>query len=298
MSTPSAQTQRTTGVVPRSKRGRVTGIIALIVGIVILSAAGVYGYIESRRVESVIIAARDIPFGRLITPDDLAVIDVPYYRPEPLRGFTSPDMVVGKYAARDMKANDLLNASMITDMPPDTPVYPNGRQLQRNMVPVPFSLENVGPINDSDRLNIGFISSDPALCDRARADVPLGSVLPPPPPLVVTESAPGYACRLMSGVEILYIDGDIAYLHLTPAQAITLRALQARNVQFWAERYGQTSDPLLYMERMDASQAVVPELTRPVSETIRIEPQRTPLYAPPIGAPSTPSSTETDAGDQ
>jgi hypothetical protein len=305
MNSSTGQTQRGVGTIARSsvpRRGRLTGIVVLVIGIIVLFAAGVYGYIESRRVEPVIIAARDIPYGRQISPDDLSVIEMPYYRPEPLRGFTDPGEVVGKYAARTMRANDLLNATMISDIPPDTPVYPNGRQLLPNMVPVPFSLENVGPINDSDLLNIGFIADDPVLCDRARADVQLGVVLPPPPPLVVTDSSPGYACRLMSAVEILFIDGSVAYLHLTPAQSLTLRALQARGVQFWAERYGAASNPLLYMERLDASQVVLPELTRPVSETIRVEPQRLPSYAPPIGASSPPESPNTDSdstsGDQ
>lgn len=290
MQAQSGQQQRASSTMSLSKkiaprRSNTLGIIILILGIAIATGAGIYGYIESRRVESVVIAARDITYGRQIVPDDLMMIDVPYYRPLPLQGIVDPSLVIGKYATRAILKDDLINASMVSETPPDVPVYPNGKRLERNMVAVPFSLANVGPISDSDFLNIGIISPDPALCDRVRADVALGTVLPPPPPLVLEETLRPYACRMMSKVEILYIEGDVAYLHLTPAQALALRAIQASNASVWAERYGASSDPLQYMDRMDGSQITLPELTRPVTETLRIEPQRLPSYAPAIGQP-------------
>lgn len=283
------------------KKSQAVPALLLVIGIAASLAAAAYGYIESRRTERVVIAARDVHYGQQITADDLAVIELPLHRPVQVTGITDPGAVIGQYATRQIGVNDLLQASMLSPNLPDEPVYPNGRKLERNMVPAPFALTGVGPVTDRDRLNIGFIASDPSLCDRTRADVSPGTVLNVPTTLVVVqEGARAYACRWMSGIPILYIEDDVAYLEMTPAQAHALRALQAANVALWAERYGATSDPLQYMDRLDATQVILPDLTRPVTETLRLEPQivsgaRVPIpgeTAPIPGAPTTSSPDE------
>lgn len=267
------------------KKSQVAPMILLTLGLLIAVGAAAYGYIESRRTERVVIAVRDIPFGRQIVADDLALIEVPLHRPLQLAGVGNPVTVIGSYAARQIGPNDLIQSSMLSAAPPAEPVYPNGRKLERNMVPVPFALAAVGPISDRDLINIGFLSTDPTLCDREAADVPVGTALTAPAPVSLGSGETGepqfsraYACRLMSGVPILYIehgeDGGIAYLEMTPTQAHALRAVQAAGATLWGERYGATSEPLLYMDRLDAAQVILPDLTQPVTTTIRIEPQR------------------------
>ncbi|MGB9754888.1 SAF domain-containing protein [Roseiflexus castenholzii] len=270
------------------RRAQVIGVLITVIGVMVAVGAALYGYLESRRTESIVIAVRDIPYGRQIVADDLGVVSLPYYRPKELSGVTDSSLVIGRYATRTIGTNDIINPSMLSPDPPDVPVYPNGRRLEKNMVPVPFSLTGVGPITDRDRVNIGFIANDPLLCDRARADVALGAVIPlPATTLAPTEGLRSYACRWMSGVPVLYIEGEVAYLEMTPAQAHALRALQAAQVALWAERYGASSEPLQYLDRLDAAQIVLPELTRPVSETVRIEPQIVGGNSaiPAIGAP-------------
>lgn len=283
------------------KKSQIAPVLLILLGITASLVAAAYGYIESRRTERVVIAARDVSYGQQITADDLAVIELPLHRPVQVAGITDPNAVIGQYATRQIGVNDLLQPGMLSPNPPDEPVYPNGRKLERNMVPAPFALTGVGPVSDRDRLNIGFIASDPALCDRARADVSPGTILNvPTTPLVMQEGARSYACRWMSGIPILYIEEDVAYLEMTPMQAHALRALQAANVALWAERYGATSEPLQYMDRLDAAQVILPDLTRPVTETLRIEPQivsganaQIPgATAPTPGAPATSSSDE------
>lgn len=268
--------------------------LLLLTGMIAALTAAAYGYVESRRTERVVIAARDVPYGRQIVADDLATIELPLHRPVQLAGISDPGAVIGTYAMRQIGPNDLVQPAMLATDPPDNPVYPNGRELGRNMVPVPFALNAVGPITDRDTLNIGFLSADPALCDREHADVPAGAVLEPvaPPSLTgdAAQSSPAYACRWMSGVPILYIasgEGDgIAYLEMTPAQAHALRALQAAGVTLWGERYGARSTPLMHMDRLDASQVILPDLTQPVTTTLRIEPQRVAPVQPVPGAAS------------
>lgn len=267
------------------KKPQALPIILLSLGLLIAVGAAVYGFIESRRTEQVVIAVRDIPYGQQISADDLATIEVAYHRPAQLAGITNPSAIIGSYATRQIGPNDLLQPGMLSANPPDEPVYPNGRKLERDMVPVPFALAAVGPITDRDLINIGFLSTDPTLCDREAADVPAGTALTAPAPVAAangSDAAPqfarAYACRLMSGVPILYIEGGegggIAYLEMTPAQAHALRAIQASGAMLWGERYGATSNLLLYMDRLDASQVILPDLTQPVTATIRLEPQR------------------------
>ena len=287
------------------KKSNLVAPLLLALGLIICIGAASYGFIESRRTERVVIAARDITYGRQITADDLAVIELPLHRPVQLAGITDPASVIGQYAARQIGPNDIVQPAMLSPRPPDDPVYPNGAELGRDMVPVPFALAALGPITDRDTVNIGFTSSDPALCDREVADVPVGAVLPAEPPVVAAEAAPApqfrraYACRFMSRVPILYIEGGegdgVAYLEMTPAQAHSLRALQAAGVTIWGERYGAQSTPLLFLDRMEAAQVTVPDLTAPVSATLRAEPQRITVPgadSPVPGAPRTMQPVE------
>lgn len=253
--------------------------LLLIVGLIVCIGAAAYGYLESRRVETVVIAARDIPYGRQIVQDDLALIELPLHRPVQVAGITDPATVIGQYAARQIGPNDIVQGAMLMASPPDDPVYPNGAKLDRDMVPVPFALAALGPITDRDLVNIGFTTTDATLCDREVADVPPGTVLPPPAPHgPAADSATSqtlgraFACRYMANVRILYIDGGTAYLEMTPSQAHAMWALTAAGVQMWGERYGAKSTPLMYMDRLDAGQITLPDITLPVSETIRVEP--------------------------
>jgi hypothetical protein len=268
------------------KRQNMTAALLLITGLVLCISAAAYGFIESRRTERVVIAARDVPYGHQFVADDLAIIELPLHRPVQLAGVTDPALVIGQYAARTIGPNDIVQRTMLQASPPDDPVYPNGAELGRDMVPVPFALAALGPVTDRDTVNIGFASADPELCDREIADVALGAVLGEPAPLTnggadAPHFARAYACRFMSGVPILYIEGGesggVAYLEMTPAQAQGLRALQAAGVTLWGERYGAHSTPLLFMDRLDASQVTLPDLTQPVSTTLRVEPQRAPV---------------------
>lgn len=274
------------GLALTPKKQNLVAPLLLVLGLIVCVGAAAYGYLESRRTERVVIAARDVPYGQQLSADDLAVIELPLHRPAQVAGIVDPGAVIGRYATRQIGTDDVLKPAMLAATPPDNPVYPNGAELGRDMVPVPFALAALGPITDRDRVNIGFTTTDASLCDRLAADVPPGTLLPPPEP-VATGSQPGddvgasgpsplpraFACRYMASVRILYLDGETAYLEMTPAQAHTMWALQAAGVAMWGERYGAHSTPLMYMDRLDAGQVILPDLTGPVSETLRIEPQ-------------------------
>jgi hypothetical protein len=283
------------------KKRNLVAPLLLIVGLVVCIGAAAYGYIESRRTEQVVIAARDIPYGRQISADDLAVIELPLHRPVQVAGLTNPSAVIGQYAARQIGPNDILQGPMLMPNPPDDPVYPNGSKLDRDMVPVPFALAALGPITDRDLVNIGFTTTDATLCDRELADVPAGTVLPPPAPSAAASGDDAtsqtlrraFACRYMSNVRILYIDGATAYLEMTPSQAHSMWALQAAGVQMWGERYGAKSTPLMYMDRLDAGQITLPDITLPVSQTIRVEPGL--VHPPSPGANTQVPGTRTAA---
>jgi hypothetical protein len=297
------------------KKQNLIAPLMLVLGLIICVGAAAYGYIESRRTERVVIAVRDVPYGQQLSADDLAVIELPLHRPVQLAGIVNPNAVIGRYATREIGTNDVLKATMLADTPPENPVYPNGAELGRDMVPVPFALATLGPITDHDRVNIGFTTTDASLCDRAAADVPAGTLLPPPEPLATTTQAGdtsggvgpqtlprAFACRYMSSVRILYIDGATAYLEMTPSQAHSMWALQAAGVAMWGERYGTLSTPLMYMDRLDAGQVILPDLTGPVSETLRVEPHlqsgNTPIPGAntsiPGSATSIPGATPVD----
>ena len=90
------------GQVLTPKKSNLVPALLLILGLIIAVSAATYGYIESRRTEQVIIAVRSVPFGQQITADDLGTIELPLHRPAQLAGIGNPDLVVGKWAAREI----------------------------------------------------------------------------------------------------------------------------------------------------------------------------------------------------
>lgn len=247
--------------------------ILLAVGLIAAAAFAVLGYLESQKTEQVAVLMRDVAYGQRITAEDVGLIEVPLHRPEQLAGIPNQGAVVGMYAARNLGANDLVQPAMLMAEPPTQPVYPNGEQLTANMVPMPFSVATIGPVTYRDRVNIGFSDSagSPDLCDNARraADGEQPTVIAAGDG---TSQLRPYACRLLSYVRVLYIEGDVAYLEMTPYQAQTIWALQAAGLQLWGERYGLTSDTLPAMERLDAGQVNTEELLAPVP-TLQARPE-------------------------
>ncbi|GIV96994.1 MAG: flagellar protein FlgA [Herpetosiphonaceae bacterium] len=268
------------------KKSNKLPIILLVFGIVVALGAATYGYLQQARVETVVIAVRPIPFGKHITADDLGTIEVPYHRPVQLAGISDPSAVIGRWAAREIGSNDLIEPGDLLQMPPDRPVYPNGRQLGTDMVALPFATTTIGPLTDRDVVNLGFNdpSGDPALCQR------LGGATEAPAVTEVTAQRRPYACRFLSKVPVLYIDGNIAYLEVTPYQAHAVWSLQAAGLQLWGERYGATSDPLAALSRMDAAQIQESVLTAP-TETLKLQGE---IFAPA----GLPGSSGTIPGSQ
>lgn len=235
-------------------------------GLIVTAVFTVIAFLEAGQSEPVVILARDVPYGHQLSADDLTVVLLPRHRPVQLTGIASPAQVIGQYAARNLSANDLLQPSMVTAQSPAQPVYPNGETLTPGMVPVPFSTETIGPLTHHDRVNIGF--NDPSgaadVCDQARsvAEGRTPTVLPPDTPL---QPRP-YACRLLSGARVLYVDSEaqVAYLELTPYQSHAIWALQAAGLPIWGERYSSDAPILPALERLDIGQLTVEELTAPV----------------------------------
>lgn len=242
--------------------------VLLAFGLIVAVAFAILGYLESQKTETVVILTRDVPYGKQITNDDITLIQLPLHRPVQLAGISDPAAVVGRYAARDLGANDLVQPTMLLNDPPDQPVYPNGQALSPNMVPLPFSTATIGPLTHRDRVNIGFNdpSGDPDLCDRARraADGEQPTVVLP---ANGTRQPRPFACRLLSSVRVLYVDeaAGVAYLELSPYQAHTIWALQAAGLELWGERYGASSDPLLSLDRLDIGQVTAEQLEVPVA---------------------------------
>lgn len=235
------------------KRSRFLPTLLLVIGIVMALSAAAYGYMQQQRTERVTIAIRPLQFGQQITAADLATIEVPLHRPQQLAGISDPQLVVGKYVAREIGANDLVQPTMLLDRAPDQPVYPSGEALQPDMVAVPFSTVTIGPLTNRDVVNIGFNdpTGDPGRCQNVGGQSS------------VTTSKPGvdgkpqpYACRMITGANVLYVDepNKIAYLELPPSAAQAVWAIQAASLQMWGERYGSTSAPLPPLERLDATQ--------------------------------------------
>jgi hypothetical protein len=229
---------------------------------------------------------RTVPFGQQISADDLATIEVPYHRPVQLAGITDPQAIIGQWAAREIGPDDLVQPGMLMPAPPDQPVYPNGAQLARDMVPLPFSTETIGPLTHYDRVNIGFNdpAGDQALCQNSG-----GSAASAPVAADATEQGRPYACRLLQRVRVLYVDEErqVAYLEVTPYQAHAIWALQAADLPLWGERYGATSDPLAALDRLDASQLDPHMIDATISETLQLVP----------GATGTPGQGTGSAGE-
>jgi hypothetical protein len=259
---PSAAPQTLDKAMSRKKANPLPMILVAIFAVLALGA-GVYGYLESRRTERIVVAVADIPYGTQITAEHLGTIEVPLYRPEQIAGINTPASIIGQYASRDMGTNDVVNPSMLMREPPDQPVYPNGAELTPNYVPVPFSTGTIGPITDRDRLNIGFTdpNGDPKLCDDAQAAA-MGE--PTRLETMQGETYRPYACRFLSDVRVLYVEGGTAYLELSPFQAQAVWAIQAAGLQLWGERYGESSDELPPLTRLDIGQVDEDSLTAPV----------------------------------
>lgn len=257
------------------KRGTRWPAVLIALGLIVAVAFAILGYLESQKTEPVVVLVRDVPFGRQITPEDLGVVELPLHRPTPFAGIGDPATVVGRYAARDLGVNDLVQASMLLAEPPDQPVYPNGQALSPNMVPVPFATATIGPLTYRDRVNIGFSdrAGSPDLCDQAQSAAAGVKPTFTPPAAGAVQPRP-FACRLLSSVRVLYVDeaAGVAYLELSPYQAHTIWALQAAGLELWGERYGATSAPLPTLDRLDIGQVSAEELHAPVPTQIDREP--------------------------
>ena len=268
------------GQVLTPKKSNLVPALLLILGLIIALSAATYGYIESRRTEQVIIAVRNVPFGQQITADDLGTIELPLHRPVQMAGIGDPNLVAGKWAAREIGPNDVVQPTMLLDTAPDQPVYPSGQKLDKDTVPVPFSIATIGPLTVHDVVNIGYNSTtgDPTLCmDNGGSVVSQSSVLAGASrPAVDPSGAPvqgrPFACRLMQRIKVLYVDEGkgIAYLQMTPYQSHTIWALQAASVLMWGERYGATSDELPVMDRLDAGQISTDRLTMTLTDTLKL----------------------------
>jgi len=238
------------------KRSRLLPSLLLIIGILLALAAAAFGYFQQQRTEKVVIALRPLQFGQQITAQDLATIEVPLHRPQQLAGIVNPNLVIGKYVTREISPNDLVQVSMLTESPPDQPVYPSGEALTKDRVAMPFSTLTVGPITHRDLLNIGF--NDPS-GDQQRCQNAGGQPIQAPSLEVGGEPQP-YACRLITGVNVLHVDQEakIAYIELTPEAAHAVWAVDAADLKLWGERYGSTSAPIEPLQRLDPSQ-ITPE---------------------------------------
>lgn len=250
------------------KRSSALPLVMLALGLIVAVAFAVLGYLESQRTEQVVVLARDVPFGHAIGADDLGTVMLPLHRPAQLAGLSDPAAVVGKYAARDLGANDLVQPAMLLAEPPVQPVYPNGQALAPNMVPVPFATTSIGPLTARDTVNIGFSdrAGSPDLCDSARSAAAGEEPTMVAAPSALAQPRP-FACRLLSAVRVLYVDeaAGVAYLELTPYQAHTVRALQAAGLDLWGERFGAGSDQLPALDRLDIGQVNSAELTAPAA---------------------------------
>jgi hypothetical protein len=235
-------------------------LILIMLGVVVAVGAAAYGYFEGRRTERVVIAVSSLRYGQPITAVDLATIEVPLHRPEQIAGMTDPQAIIGKWASGDIRPNDLLQPGMLLDRAPDQPVYPSGEQLAKNMVALPFSVATLGPLDHHDLVNVGYndLSGDPQVCRNEGGA-----------PVTVTATTEGnprpFACRLVTSMNVLYVDGGIAYLEATPEQSHAIWALQAAGVQLWGERYGSTSEPLPNLDRLDWSEITADTVAIPGS---------------------------------
>lgn len=270
------------------QRSRTVPLLVLLLTVLAALGAAIYGYLEQRRTERVLIAVRPVAYGQPITADDLGTIEVAYHRPAQLAGIADPALVIGTYAARAWTPNDLLQPAMLLATKPTTPVYPSGEALAPGLVAATFSTATVGPLTADDTLNIGFL--DPS-GDRDRCVVAGGSALVPDAatsPRAVDDAtgagapidtgAPDaagtvpepYACRLLSNAPVLHVDTEaqLAYLALTPPQALALRSVQAAQLALWGERYGAESPALPALDRLDPAEISPAILAAPITATV------------------------------
>ena len=269
------------------KRANPLPALLLALGLIAAVSFAVLGYLESQKTETVVIFARAVPYGQQITAEDVSTVTVALHRPSQLAGLTDPAAVVGQYAARNVGQDDLVQPTMLMTAPPTQPVYANGAQLSVNMVPVPFSVAALGPVTDHDRGNIGFsdATGDVSLCDAAKTAAASAEPTALSPATADTPTLRPYACRFLSSVRVLWLDGGIAYLEMTPYQAQALWAMQAAGVQLWGERYGIASDPLPAFERLDFGQVNPEELLAPAPTPL---PRTDPLVPPSIPGANAP----------
>lgn len=261
------------------KRSRAVPILLVILTVLTALGAATYGYLEQRRTEQVLVVVRPVAYGQPVTADDLGTIEVAYHRPAQLTGVADPQQVIGRYAARAWTLGDLVQPAMVLDQKPTVPVYPSGEQLAPGMVATAFSTVGVGPLTPDDTLNVGFL--DPT-GDVDRCVVAGGQAVTTPSgaaaagradgagaPEAAAETLEPYACRLLSNSEVLHVDAEaqVAYLALTPPQALALRSLQAAQLVVWGERYGSESPVLPPLDRLDPAQISPALLTTPVSDT-------------------------------
>lgn len=255
-------------VTPR--RSRFWPTVLLIASVVFMIVMAVVGFLQLARTERVIILVRPVAYGQRITTADLATVEVSRHRPQQLAGVNDPSLALGKYAARALAPNDLLQPSMLLAAAPSRPVYPSGEELGADMVAVPFSTETTGPITNTDVLNIGFYdeSGDARRCVDPAAQAPAAVAVPPDgeQPAVEAQSMPvaaqdapagqPYACRLLVNVNVLHVDAPkaTAYLELTPYQAQAMRAVQAAALPLYAERSTAGLAELEPLTRLDPSQ--------------------------------------------
>ncbi len=174
------------GQVLTPKKSNLVPALLLTLGIVVAPSAAAYGYFESRRTETVVTAVRSVPFGQQISADDLGTIELPLHRQIQLAGISNANAVIGKWAAREIGPNDLLQPSMLLDTAPDQPVYPSGQKLDKDTVPVPFSIATIGPLNVHDLVNVGYnaANGDPEMC---RASGGEAQSAPAPAPEAIDE---------------------------------------------------------------------------------------------------------------
>ena len=267
------------GQVLTPKKSNLVPALLLILGLIIALGTAMYGYIESRRTENIIIAVRSVPYGQQISADDLGTIELPLHRPVQLAGIADPNSVIGQWAAREIGPNDLVQPNMLMASAPDQPVYPSGQKLDKDTVPIPFATTTIGPLTDHDVVNVGYNSTtgDPEMCIASGGAVSTSAPMPAPaaPPDAEAPTYPQgrpFACRLLQRVKVLYVDEakNVAYLQMTPYQAHTIWALQAANVQLWGERYGSSSDELPALDRLDAAQVDLHRLTMNLSDTLKL----------------------------
>ena len=269
-------------VTPR--RSRFWPTVLLVASVVFMIVMAVVGFLQLAGTERVIILVRPVAYGQPISAEDLATVEVSRHRPQQLAGVGDPGLAIGKYAARALAPDDLLQPSMLLETAPSRPVYPSGEELGAEMVAVPFSTETTGPITNTDVLNIGFFdeSGDAQRCVDPSEQAPRPVAAPSEQqPAVedeivsgVAQDAPAqagqpYACRLLVNVNVLHVDGEkaTAYLELTPYQAQAMRAVQAAALPLYAERSTSGLAELEPLTRLDPSQLAREALSMPAQAT-------------------------------